>query len=148
MSKIMIVLALIVVTLFYLASNIYIFLSIYDAFGVSNRRRPIKLIYILSFFFLATMSLEIYKYVVTKVWSLESYYIVVFFLLSILLLLLLLDVSEWIETYLYIKVVNEKYINIYEKISPIIRFIFVISVYAFIVYVLSLYLGYWHIEIM
>lgn len=142
MSKIMIVLALILVTIFYLSSNIYIFLSIYDTFGISNRRRPIKLIYILSFFFLASISLKVYKYAVIKVWSLESYYIVIFFLLSVLFLLLLLDVSEWLETYLYIKVVNEKYISIYEKISPALRFIFIISVYAFTVYVISLYFGY------
>ena len=148
MNEILIVLALISATLFYLAGNLYIFLRIYDTFEISSRRRPIRLIYLLSFFSLASMSLEIYKYVVTKIWSAESYYIVIFFLLSILLLLLLLDVSEWIETYLYIKIVNEKYISIYEKISPTIRFIFVISVYAFIVYILSLYLGYWHIEIM
>lgn len=142
MNEILIVLALIAATLFYLAGNLYIFLRIYDTFEIRTRRRPVKLIYILSFFFLASMSLQVYKYVVTKVWSVESYYIVIFFLLSILLLLLLLDVSEWIETYLYIKIVNEKYISIYEKISPTIRFIFVISVYAFIVYILSLYLGY------
>lgn len=142
MNKILIVLALIAATLFYLAGNLYVFLRIYDTFEIRTRRRPVKLIYILSFFFLASMSLQVYKYVVTKVWSVESYYIVIFFLLSILLLLLLLDVSEWIETYLYIKIVNEKYISIYEKISPTIRFIFVISVYAFIVYILSLYLGY------
>lgn len=148
MNEILIVLALIAATLFYLAGNLYVFLRIYDTFEIRTRRRPVKLIYILSFFFLASMSLQVYKYVVTKVWSVESYYIVIFFLLSILLLLLLLDVSEWIETYLYIKIVNEKYISIYEKISPTIRFIFVISVYAFIVYILSLYLGYWHIEIM
>lgn len=142
MNDILIVLALIAATLFYLAGNLYVFLRIYDTFEIRTRRRPVKLIYILSFFFLASMSLQVYKYVVTKVWSVESYYIVIFFLLSILLLLLLLDVSEWIETYLYIKIVNEKYISIYEKISPTIRFIFVISVYAFIVYILSLYLGY------
>lgn len=142
MNEILIVLALIAATLFYLAGNLYVFLSIYDTFATSNRRRPIKLIYILSFFFLASISLKVYKYAVTKVWSLESYYIVIFFLLSILFLLLLLDVSEWLETYLYIKVVNEKYISIYEKISPALRFIFIISVYAFIVYILSLYLGY------
>lgn len=142
MSEILIVLALIAATLFYLSGNLYIFLRIYDTFEIRTRRRPVKLIYILSFFFLASMSLQVYKYVVTKVWSVESYYIVIFFLLSILLLLLLLDVSEWIETYLYIKIVNEKYISLYEKISPTIRFIFVISVYAFIVYILSLYLGY------
>lgn len=142
MNEILIVLALIAATLFYLAGNLYVFLRIYDTFEIRTRRRPVKLIYILSFFFLASMSLQVYKYVVTKVWSVESYYIVIFFLLSILLLLLLLDVSEWIETYLYIKIVNEKYISIYEKISPTIRFIFVISVYAFIVYILSLYLGY------
>lgn len=142
MNEILIVLALIAATLFYLAGNIYIFLRTYDTFDISNRRRPIKLIYILSFFFLAHISLEIYKYVVTKIWSAESYYIVIFFLLSILLLLLLLDVSEWVETYLYIKIVNEKYISVYEKISPTIRFIFIISVYAFVVYIFSLYLGY------
>lgn len=142
MNEILIVLALIAATIFYLAGNLYVFLRIYDTFEIRTRRRPVKLIYILSFFFLASMSLQVYKYVVTKVWSVESYYIVIFFLLSILLLLLLLDVSEWIETYLYIKIVNEKYISIYEKISPTIRFIFVISVYAFIVYILSLYLGY------
>lgn len=142
MNEILIVLALIAATLFYLAGNLYVFLRIYDIFEISSRPRPIRLIYLLSFFSLASMSLEIYKYVVTKIWSSESYYIVIFFLLSILLLLLLLDVSEWIETYLYIKIVNEKYISIYEKISPTIRFIFVISVYAFIVYILSLYLGY------
>lgn len=142
MDEILAVLALMTATLFYLAGNIYIFLKIYDTFEISSRRRLIRLIYILSFFSLASMSLEIYKYVVTKIWSADSYYIVIFFLLSILLLFLLLDVSEWIETYLYIKVVNEKYINIYEKISPTIRFIFIISVYAFIVYILSLYLRY------
>lgn len=142
MNEILIVLALIAATLFYLAGNLYVFLRIYDTFEIRTRRRPVRLIYLLSFFSLASMSLEIYKYVVTKIWSSESYYIVIFFLLSILLLLLLLDVSEWIETYLYIKTVNEKYISIYEKISPTIRFIFVISVYAFIVYILSLYLGY------
>lgn len=142
MNEILIVLSLIAATLFYLAGNLYIFLRIYDTFAIRSRRRPIRLIYTLSFFSLASMSLEIYKYVVTKIWSSESYYIVIFFLLSILLLLLLLDVSEWIETYLYIKIVNEKYISIYEKISPTIRFIFVISVYALIVYILSLYLGY------
>ena len=142
MNEILIVLALIAATLFYLAGNLYVFLRIYDTFEIRTRRRPLRLIYLLSFFSLASMSLQVYKYVVTKVWSVESYYIVIFFLLSILLLLLLLDVSEWIETYLYIKIVNEKYISIYEKISPTIRFIFVISVYAFIVYILSLYLGY------
>lgn len=142
MNEILIVLALIAATLFYLAGNLYVFLRIYDTFEIRTRRRPLRLIYLLSFFSLASMSLQVYKYVVTKVWSVESYYIVIFFLLSILLLLLLLDISEWIETYLYIKIVNEKYISIYEKISPTIRFIFVISVYAFIVYILSLYLGY------
>src|SRR5699024_11737080 len=96
--------------------------------------------------FLLFLSLVIYKYFITKIWIAEIYYIVIFFLLSILLLLLLLDVSEWVETYLYIKIVNEKYIKIYEKISPTIRFVFVISIYAFIVYILSLYLGYCHIE--
>lgn len=142
MNEILVVLALMAATLFYLAGNLYIFLRIYDTFGIRGRRRPIRLIYILSFFSLASMSLKIYKHVVTKIWSSESYYIVIFFLLSILLLLLLLDVSEWVETYLYIKIVNEKYIKIYEKISPTIRFVFVISIYAFTVYVLSLYLGY------
>lgn len=142
MDKILMVLALMAATLFYLAGNLYIFLRFYDTFEIRSRRRPIRLIYILSFFSLASMSLGIYKYVVTKIWSAESYYIVIFFLLSILLLLLLLDVSEWVETYLYIKIVNEKYIKIYEKISPTIRFVFVISIYAFIVYILSLYLGY------
>lgn len=142
MNEILIVLALIAATLFYLAGNLYVFLRIYDTFEIRTRRRPVRLIYLLSLFSLASMSLQVYKYVVTKVWSVESYYIVIFFLLSILLLLLLLDVSEWIETYLYIKIVNEKYISIYEKISPTIRFIFVISIYAFIVYILSLYLGY------
>mgnify|MGYP003587810959 CR=1 FL=1 len=141
MDKILMVLALMAATLFYLAGNLYVFLRIYDTFEIRNRRRPIRLIYLLSFFSLASMSLEIYKYVVTKIWSAESYYIVIFFLLSILLLLLLLDVSEWVETYIYIKVVNEKYISIYEKISPAIRFIFIISVYAFVVYIFSLYLG-------
>ena len=148
MDKILMVLALMAATLFYLAGNLYVFLRIYDTFEIRTRRRPIRLIYILSLFSLASMSLEIYKYVVTKIWSAESYYIVIFFLLSILLLLLLLDVSEWVETYIYIKVVNEKYISIYEKISPAIRFIFIISVYAFVVYIFYLYLGYWHIEIM
>ena len=141
MDKILMVLALMAATLFYLAGNLYVFLRIYDTFEIRNRRRPIRLIYLLSFFSLASMSLEIYKYIVTKIWSAESYYIVIFFLLSILLLLLLLDVSEWVETYIYIKVVNEKYISIYEKISPAIRFIFIISVYAFVVYIFSLYLG-------
>ena len=142
MNEILIVLALIAATLFYLSGNLYVFLRVYDTFEIRTRRRPIRLIYILSFFSLASISLELYKYVVTKIWGAESYYIVIFFLLSILLLLLLLDVSEWIETYLYIKIINEKYISVYEKISPTIRFIFVISVYAFIVYILSLYLGY------
>ena len=142
MDKILMVLALMAATLFYLAGNLYVFLRIYDTFEIRTRRRPIRLIYILSLFSLASMSLEIYKYVVTKIWSAESYYIVIFFLLSILLLLLLLDVSEWVETYIYIKVVNEKYISIYEKISPAIRFIFIISVYAFVVYIFYLYLGY------
>lgn len=141
MDKILMVLALMAATLFYLAGNLYTFLRIYDIFETSSRRRPIRLIYILSFFSLASISLEIYKYVVTKIWSADSYYIVIFFLLSILLLLLLLDVSEWVETYIYIKVVNEKYISIYEKISPAIRFIFIISIYAFVVYIFSLYLG-------
>lgn len=142
MSKILIVLALIAITLFYLAGNLYIFLRVYDTFEISGRGRPIRLIYIISFFSLANVSLEIYKYVVTNIWGAESYYVVIFFLLSILFLLLLLDVSEWIETYIYIKVINEKYISIYEKISPAIRFIFVISAYAFVVYIFSLYLGY------
>ena len=148
MSQILIVLALMAITLFYLAGNIYIFLRIYDTFEISSRRRPIRLIYLLSFFSLASASLEIYKYVVTKIWGDSSYYIVIFFLLSILFLLLLLDISEWVETYLYIKIVNEKYISLYEKISPTIRLVFIISIYAFAVYILSLYLGYWHIKIM
>lgn len=142
MNEILAVLALMAATLFYLAGNLYVFLRIYDTFEIRGRRRAIRLIYILSLFSLASMSLGIYKYVVTKIWGAESYYVVVFFLLSILFLLLLLDVSEWIETYIYIKVINEKYISIYEKISPAIRFIFVISVYAFVVYIFSLYLGY------
>ena len=142
MSRILMVLALMAITLFYLAGNIYIFLRIYDTFEIRGRRRPIRLIYILSFFSLASMSLELYKYIVTSIWNVNSYYVVIFFLLSVLFLLLLMDVSEWLETYLYIKVVNEKYISIYEKISPTIRFLFIISIYAFAVYLFSLYLGY------